>query len=68
MVNQQKWLVSIRTLSLVGKEAIARLQYAIRGLLRIMCIHLNGVVLFIDDLQVRNLCFRGGYLFMAHPI
>ena len=41
-----------RTLSLVGKEAIARLQYAIRGLLRIMCIHLNGVVLFIDDLQV----------------
>jgi len=50
-----------RTLSLVGKEAIARLQYAIRGLLRIMCIHLNGVVLFIDDLQVRDLCFRWGY-------
>ena len=51
-----------RALSLVGKEAIARLQYAIRGLLRIMCIHLNGVVLFIDDLQVRNLCFRWGCL------
>ena len=51
-----------RTLSLVGKEAIARLQYAIRGLLRIMCIHLNGVVLFIDDLQVRYFCFRWGYL------
>ena len=49
-----------RTLSLVGKEAIARLQYAIRGLLRIMCIHLNGVVLFIDDLQVSTRSW--GYL------
>jgi len=38
--------------SLVGKEAISRLQYAIRKLLKIMCTHLNGLVLFIDDLQV----------------
>ena len=51
-----------RTLSLVGKEAIARLQYAIRGLLRIMCIHLNGVVLFIDDLQVSIFARSWGYL------
>ena len=57
-----------RTLSLVGKEAIARLQYAIRGLLRIMCIHLNGVVLFIDDLQVRALCLMWGvFCSCAHP-
>lgn len=39
--------------SLVGKEAISRLQYAIRRLLKIICTHLNGLVLFIDDLQVR---------------
>ena len=38
--------------SLVGKEAIIRLQYAIRGLLKIISIHLGGLVLFIDDLQV----------------
>ena len=38
--------------SLVGKEAISRLQYAIRSLLKIICTHLNGLVLFIDDLQV----------------
>ena len=38
--------------SLVGKEAISRLQYAIRKLLKIICTHLNGLVLFIDDLQV----------------
>lgn len=37
---------------LVGKEAISRLQYAIRKLLNIICTHLNGLVLFIDDLQV----------------
>ena len=60
-----------KTLSLVGKEAIARLQYAIRGLLRIMCIHLNGVVLFIDDLQVRYLClmmgvFCANVMFLSH--
>lgn len=38
--------------SLVGKEAIIRLQYAIRGLLKIISSHLGGLVLFIDDLQV----------------
>ena len=38
--------------SLVGKEAISRLQYAIRRLLKIICTYLNGLVLFIDDLQV----------------
>ena len=53
-----------RTLSLVGKEAIARLQYAIRGLLRIMCIHLNGVVLFIDDLQVSIFARSWGHLWL----
>lgn len=36
-----------------GKDAIASLQYAIRRLLKIVCTHLKGVVLFIDDLQVR---------------
>ena len=56
-----------RTLSLVGKEAIARLQYAIRGLLRIMCIHLDGVVLFIDDLQVSIFAFVGGYFVHGSP-
>jgi len=40
--------------SLVGKEAISRLQYAIRKLLKIICTHLNGLVLFIDDLQVSD--------------
>ena len=35
----------------LGKEAIARLQYAIRRLLKIVCTQLKGVVLFIDDLQ-----------------
>ena len=41
------------TLSVVGKEAVSRLQYTIRRLLKIICAHLDGVVLFIDDLQVR---------------
>ena len=44
------------TLSVVGKEAIARLQYAIRTLVKIICTHLKGVVLFIDDLQVSYWC------------
>ena len=35
-----------------GKESVMRLQYAIRRLLRVICINLKGVVLFIDDLQV----------------
>ncbi len=36
---------------IVGKDAVARLQYAIRRLLKIVCTHLMGVVLFLDDLQ-----------------
>lgn len=36
-----------------GKEVIKRQQYAIGRLLRIICMNLKGVVLFIDDLQVR---------------
>lgn len=36
---------------IVGKDAVARLQYAIRRLLKIICTHLMGVVLFLDDLQ-----------------
>ena len=35
-----------------GKETVLRLQFAIRRLLKIICASLNGVVLFIDDLQV----------------
>ena len=42
-----------QTSQLAGKEAISRLQYAIRRLLKIICTQLNGLVLFIDDLQVR---------------
>ena len=34
-----------------GKEAVSRLQYAIRKLLKIICNNLKGAVLFIDDLQ-----------------
>ena len=36
---------------LSGKEAVSRLQYAIRKLLKIICTNLKGAVLFIDDLQ-----------------
>ena len=36
-----------------GKEAVMRLQYAIRRLLKVICSNLKGTVLFIDDLQVR---------------
>ena len=35
--------------------AIACLQYAIRSLLKIICTHLKGVLLFIDDLQWADL-------------
>lgn len=38
--------------SLGGKETVMRLQYAIRRLLKAICANLNGVILFIDDLQV----------------
>jgi predicted ATPase len=41
-----------RRLELVaGKESISRIHYAIRRLLKIICSHLKGVILFIDDLQ-----------------
>ena len=36
-----------------GKEAVNRLQYAIRRLMKAVCSNVDGVVLFIDDLQVR---------------
>jgi len=36
---------------LVGKESISQMHYAVRRLLKIICSHLKGVVLFIDDLQ-----------------
>lgn len=39
------------TLKYMGKEAIARLHYKIKKLLQIICKHLQGLVLFIDDLQ-----------------
>lgn len=41
------------TLSIIGRgEAISRLQYAIRQLLKIICTNLQfGLVLFLDDLQ-----------------
>jgi predicted ATPase len=39
------------SLALAGKESISQMHYAIRRLLKIICSHLKGVVLFIDDLQ-----------------
>ena len=36
---------------MIGKDAISRLQYLIRQLLKIMCSHLKGLVIFMDDLQ-----------------
>lgn len=41
----------IESSSAVGKGAASKLQYAIKRLLRIICTHVRGVVLFIDDLQ-----------------
>ena len=40
------------TMTLMGKSAITCLHNKIRRLLQIICKHLQGVVLFIDDLQV----------------
>eukprot|EP00984_Skeletonema_dohrnii_P034356 scaffold33538_cov179-Skeletonema_dohrnii-CCMP3373.AAC.1 len=34
-----------------GKESISRMHFAVRRLLKIICSHFKGVVLFIDDLQ-----------------
>ena len=50
--------------NLTGKDAIARLQYAIRRLLRIICTHSKGVVFFLDDLQWAD----GASLDMFHSI
>ena len=36
---------------MIGKDAISRLHYLIRQLLKIMCSHLKGLVIFMDDLQ-----------------
>lgn len=44
-VNRHR--VSIRA----GKHVVQRLQYSIRLLLKAICTHLKGVVIFIDDLQ-----------------
>ena len=55
------------TLSLIGKRGIARLHHKIRRLLGIICTHLKGVVLFIDDLQVRRmLSILETVLYFAH--
>ena len=45
--------------SAVGKEAILRLQYAIRRLLKIIGLAMKGIVLFIDDLQVSYKLYHG---------
>ena len=39
------------SVSVIGKEAVSRTHYAVRRLLKIICSHLKGVILFIDDLQ-----------------
>jgi len=39
------------SLALAGKESIARMHYAVRRLLKIICSQFKGVVLLIDDLQ-----------------
>eukprot|EP00984_Skeletonema_dohrnii_P034984 scaffold34589_cov163-Skeletonema_dohrnii-CCMP3373.AAC.1 len=45
-------LGSVNSLNLLGgKESISRMHYAVRRLLKIVCSHFKGVVLFIDDLQ-----------------
>ncbi len=36
---------------LAGKESISQIHYAIRRFLKIICLTLKGVILFIDDLQ-----------------
>ena len=49
----------ISSSSAVGKEAILRLQYAIRRLLKIIGLAMKGIVLFIDDLQVSYKLYHG---------
>ena len=43
-----KTTVINRRSAALGKDAIASLQYAIRSLLKIICTHLKGVVLFTE--------------------
>ena len=40
-----------RVAVVAGKEAISRIHYTVRRLLKIICSHLKGVVLFIDDMH-----------------
>ena len=40
-----------RVAVVAGKEAISRIHYTVRRLLKIICSHLKGLVLFIDDMQ-----------------
>lgn len=49
-----------KDLGQTGKELITRQQFAIGRLLKIICTNLGGVVLFIDDLQVREGCHENG--------
>jgi len=47
----QRQLVEKRQATAGGKEAVGRMQYLIRGLLKVICSSLDGVLLFVDDLQ-----------------
>mmetsp|Transcript_39577 Transcript_39577/g.95158 ORF Transcript_39577/g.95158 Transcript_39577/m.95158 type:complete len:1108 (-) Transcript_39577:206-3529(-) len=42
---------SFRLNQTVGKDAVSRMQFAIRRLMKAVCSNMDGVVLFIDDLQ-----------------
>ena len=62
---RQKSLVEEEDISGDGREAVRRVQYAIRRLLKVICSNLNGVVLFIDDLQVS---IEFGTYYLPHHI
>lgn len=47
----QRQSVEKRQATAGGKEAVGRMQYLIRGLLKVICSSLDGVCLFVDDLQ-----------------
>ena len=51
-VRDNEARLQYETMALMGKSAITCLHNKIRRLLQIICTHLQGVVLFIDDLQV----------------